>query len=110
MIVGIVEVKGVGRRMSEDANGARSVSKTGVDSSTLSTHAILEKYRRIMNSIHRLWQYLLPSWPGGGIQDYRVVSIGFKGDHGIAAGASGLQPDDAGSTPAGRSILSAAVV
>jgi hypothetical protein len=32
------------------------------------------------------------------------------GDHGIAAGASGFQPDDAGSTPADRSILCAGIV
>ena len=33
-----------------------------------------------------------------------------KGEHGIAAGASGLQPDDASSTLAARSMIVAEVV
>jgi hypothetical protein len=53
-------------------------SKPGLEGSNPSAPAILKHdlklrlYRRIMNSIHRLWQYLLRQGPEAGLRDRGV--------------------------------------
>lgn len=51
-------------------------SKPRTESSNLSTPAILEKYRRVLDSIHRLWQHLLRSRETRGVHDCCEVGVG----------------------------------